>query len=1049
MKQESGRNSRHRHVEQGAPVGDMVSGRRALPMAVFALSLAGVFGVATLSVCAASLLDIGTYSIRVFRDSDGLPQNTVHAIVSDRHGFLWIGTQDGAAYYDGRRWHGVDMPNRTRSNFVRAILSAADGSLWFATQAGGLHRYQDGRWTPLPGSADAFQNDRINALMDSAAPGREPVIWAGTHHRGVVRIEAGRSTLFDTRHGLPHNRVWGLFGQRDANGRVTIWAGTEGGLARLRPGADRFETGPGFPRVSVNSFLEMVEPDGSRALWVGTYGGGLFRFHRNIWRRYGSADGLPSDHLTSLEAAGGTDNPQGIWIGTDGGGLAWLSEGRVHSLGIDDGLPSNAVYSLHETRQTTGVPVLWAGTRNGGLAELRGGQWRVIKPVQRPFPLPVLAILETVAPDGTASFWFGTDGGGLARLTGARWDVFSQASGALPNDIVQCLAATADPAGGTTVWAGTRNGGLTRFARGAWRNIGTGPGLLPNDMIQVLLETGGSDAAQCLWVGTRSGLARFGDGRWTVFDTQTGLPHNSVLSLIQTRRKDSPPVLWVGTARGLARYDGAFWQTYSSREGLLNESIQCLHDSTLPDGREVVWAGTDGGGAFCIDLADPERIALTLTDATDPPLPNNTVYKILSDADRRLYMFTNKGVARLTPATRNNGQVGPVFDVFTFTVEDGLPLNQCNRNAGMVDRLGRIWVGTVGGAAVFDPGLEARDYTPKPLLVQGTLVQREGSSRRLRGGASLAFNENDIDFEYALLSFFRQEDTRYRAQLVGFDPQPSMWSADFKKEYRRLPDGNYVFRVWGRDYAGNVKGPVEVAFTIRPAPWATWWAYALLAALGGGLMYAGFKLRLQAHQRRENELKELVDARTRQLQDANRTLLELSYLDPLTGIANRRQFDERIDQEWKRAVRARSPLAMIMVDIDWFKDYNDTYGHQAGDACLKSVATAMADGLSRAGDSIARYGGEEFAVILPLTDLDGAVKVAERLRRRVEALGIANSASKAGPHVTVSCGVTSLTPDHDGALSDFIRLSDYALYQAKQAGRNRTISLHPMETGSR
>lgn len=1023
--------------------------RQAVRIVALALCLAGLAGVASLAAHAASLLDIGTYSIRVFRDSDGLPQNTIHAIVSDRQGFLWIGTQDGAAYYDGRRWHSVDMPNRTRSNFVRAILSAADGSLWFATQAGGLHRYQDGRWTPLPGSADAFQNDRINTLVDSAAPDREPVIWAGTHTRGVARIEAGRSTLFDTRQGLPHNRVWGLFCQHDGDGRVTVWAGTEGGLARLRPGADRFETGPGFPRESVNSFLETVEPDGSRVLWVGTYGGGLFRFHRNAWRRYGNSDGLPSSHLTSLEAAGGKDNPQGIWIGTDGGGLAWLSEGRIHSLGLDDGLPSNAVYSLHETRQTTGVPVLWVGTRNGGLAEMRGGQWRVIQPVQSPFPLPVLSLLETVAPNGTASVWFGTDGGGLVRLTGARWDIFSQSSGALPNDIVQCLAATAEPGGGTAVWVGTRTGGLARFAQGVWRTIGTGPGLLPNNMIQVLLETGSSSTDRFLWVGTRGGLARFGNGRWTVFDTQSGLPHNSVLSLIQTRRGDSPPILWVGTARGLARFDGASWQTYSSREGLLNESIQCLHHSVLPDGREVVWAGTDGGGAFCIDLADPERIALILTDATEPRLPNNTVYKILSDSERRLYMLTNRGVVRLTPAARRDRPGQPLFDVFTFTVEDGLPLNQCNRNAGMVDRLGRIWVGTVGGAAVFDPGLEARDYTPKPLLVQGTLVQGKGPARRLQGGVSLAFNENDIDFEYALLSFFRQEDTRYRTQLVGFDLQPSAWSADFKKEYRRLSDGNYVFRVWGRDYAGNVKGPVEVAFTIRPAPWATWWAYALLAALSVGLLYVGFKLRLQAHQRRENELVELVDARTRQLQDANRTLLELSYLDPLTGIANRRQFDERIDQEWKRAVRAGTSLAMIMVDIDWFKDFNDTYGHQAGDACLKSVANAMADGLSRAGDSIARYGGEEFAVILPMTDLDGAVKVADHLRRRVEALGIANSASKVSPHVTVSCGVTSLTPNQDAALSDFIRLSDYALYQAKQAGRNRTMSLRPMESAAR
>lgn len=207
---------------------------------------------------------------------------------------------------------------------------------------------------------------------------------------------------------------------------------------------------------------------------------------------------------------------------------------------------------------------------------------------------------------------------------------------------------------------------------------------------------------------------------------------------------------------------------------------------------------------------------------------------------------------------------------------------------------------------------------------------------------------------------------------------------------------------------------------------------AFLRMLGAQAMISISSARLH------DSLERRVAERTEQLEDANRKLATLSITDGLTGLSNRRHFDDVLRAECARATRVGQPLAVIMLDVDYFKLFNDRHGHLAGDACLIRVAHALAAGMRRAGDLTARYGGEEFSIVLPNTGADEAQQVGEALRRAIEALGIVHASTQA-QQVTISVGIAVQPPPGAADPDALLRLADAALYQAKDAGRNCVV----------
>jgi diguanylate cyclase (GGDEF)-like protein len=178
----------------------------------------------------------------------------------------------------------------------------------------------------------------------------------------------------------------------------------------------------------------------------------------------------------------------------------------------------------------------------------------------------------------------------------------------------------------------------------------------------------------------------------------------------------------------------------------------------------------------------------------------------------------------------------------------------------------------------------------------------------------------------------------------------------------------------------------------------------------------------------------------RTLEERNRQLQELSFTDALLDIANRRAFDRGIEREWRRAQRKRQPLALLLMDVDHFKLFNDTYGHTEGDECLQRVAAVLEETVARPGDLVARYGGEEFAVLLPECDLTGALCVADRIHACLAEAAIPFAESPLGTTVTVSIGAAAVLPRRGLALGTLIEAADDALYVAKDEGRNRTAT---------
>jgi diguanylate cyclase (GGDEF)-like protein len=297
-----------------------------------------------------------------------------------------------------------------------------------------------------------------------------------------------------------------------------------------------------------------------------------------------------------------------------------------------------------------------------------------------------------------------------------------------------------------------------------------------------------------------------------------------------------------------------------------------------------------------------------------------------------------------------------------------------------------------------------------------------------------------FSLEFAALHYTEPSENRYAYQLQGFDRDWVQTDASHRSaSYTNLNPGHYLFRVKAANHLGVWnEEPASLKITITPPFWQRWWFRLGMAILIVGSLVLAYKIRIHRLTRHQLELEALVAARTGELEESNRKLAALSTTDGLTGVSNRRGFDLALEAEWRRAARTGQTLALSMLDVDYFKKYNDHYGHQAGDQCLRTVADLIAAHGRRTSDLVARYGGEEFALLAPATDAAHAMEIAQGICEELARLALPHAKSPHGV-VTISIGVATAMPDESVSWSTLIETSDKALYRAKQAGRNRAL----------
>jgi ligand-binding sensor domain-containing protein/signal transduction histidine kinase len=728
--------------------------------------------------------------VDTWQTDGGLPQNSVTCIAQTRDGYLWVGTANGLARFDGVRFTTFRVGDSLglRSNRILCLYEDTGGALWVGTEGGGLARYERGQFTSLT-SADGLASDTVLCLGEDQAG----ALWVGTDS-GLNRRQGGNLTTFYKTDGLPDDRVNAIC---QPGGEPLLFA-TEKGLSLFN--RDLLATVQTAWPAAAYRQVRFLRTDREGSLWMGG-DAGLFQSR---------AGGAPASDqtlqvwqqavLSFIERSAGE-----IWFGTSQGEILRLAS-RGNSV-----VPERVwevqlpVTALCEDREGN----LWIGTAGDGLHRLKHRQLRLL-------PLPELpaanwppCFFET--PKGELRFLAGTKE--LYRHTADGFALLEPLP--LPNGV---MVQTVQPTFAGELWIGTLRDGLFQWADGVLRQFSERDGL-SDSAIEVLRaeEDGG------VWLGTRNGgLNHFKDRVVTRFNTPWGFYGNYACAL----ERDAQGQLWIGTTGdGLFQLKEGRFTAYTEAAGLLSAQIRTLHAD--PD--DSLWVGTARG--LC-----RVKSGRVTAFAAESGVPQEAVLQLRSDGEGNLWVGSANRIYRATKqqlAAYAEGRTRHVT-VVQYGREDGLPGIQCLpqiQSRNWPEGAGGVWFATTRGMVVVDRGGQPWNQLPPPVVLENVLV--ENVDVPFDDGVRVAPGKDSLRFEYTALSLSAPGKVSFRYQLENFDRDWSEASVSRAARYPKVPPGDYVFRVvaCNNDGVWNETG-ASVAITVMPFWWETvWFRLAVIAAV--------------------------------------------------------------------------------------------------------------------------------------------------------------------------------------------------------------------------
>jgi ligand-binding sensor domain-containing protein/signal transduction histidine kinase len=747
------------------------------------------------------------YSSRLWQMEDGLPHNIVQAVIQTRDGFLWVGTREGLARFDGVQFHPVKLAPDVGHPSISCLLESREGDLWVGTEKAGLFRLHAGIPAPCPAP-----DQQMNFSVYELHQGGDGAVWIASS-AGVLQWKEGKLLRLEEFRNLVRSLCV------DPSGAV--WMAGGGVLRRLGS-----QTPTNYvPREgSLPEEVRRAYCDRHGVFWItSTYG--VVRFKDGVATHYPKASG-PSGFVCVMLL----DRTGELWLGTYAG-LSRLVDSRYSDEpGSEDS--SYHIFSLFADREGD----LWVGSEEG-LARLTPKQFRTYTKKEG---LRLNSVVTTCASrDG--SIWVGTWGGGMNHLVNDQFTVLGKAEG-LSSDFVMALHEGHDG----SLWIGTDYGSaLNQLKEGRIIQYGRPQGYR-GDVVSALFE----DESTNLWIGTRDGLQCLHDGKFQYYTTADHLTHNQI-NILCGRRAGG---IWIGTEAGVTGWCQGAFTNFAAADARLGVVVLSLYEDT----ERALWIGTRDKGLLL--WKDGRVVSYT----TKEGLYSDTIYSILEDNRNNLWLTSSKGIFRVSKKqlAKVAGALEPEVNCITYGKADGIISSSQSRDAvqpvSCKGADGRLWFRTTQGVSVVDPAKITQNDLEPPVVIEEVIADRrtvatarlqlEGSQRldQIPGGAAPAEDpqvirippgRGELEISYAALSFKEPEKNRFKYRLEGAGSEWVEAGARRVAYYNHLRPGRYLFRVTACNNDGVWNEPgTSVALVLRPHFWQTWWFSLLVVSAGLGLV---------------------------------------------------------------------------------------------------------------------------------------------------------------------------------------------------------------------